>query len=312
MRAALQPARRAAVPAVLALLAAVAPSAQPAAPDTVRVAYRAAWPDALGAPDTTTQTDGPGVRRPNALRLVGVSGLALATGGAAMATQYNRWWKDNGGRFRFREDWRYVLWTDKLGHAYTGQIHALFYGNAFEWAGLETGTARAVGAGVAWANMLIYEVMDGFGPQWGFSTGDLLFNTLGVGYQYARWYVPAVEATRFKMSYWPSGWDDRLLVDDYMGQVYWLTLGARAVTPDAWHGVVPPWLNLAVGYGARDLGAYDFLQTPYVYLGLDFAPSQLGLDHPVWNIVAGIFDYVHLPAPAIRLTPRPALVLLAY
>jgi hypothetical protein len=248
----------------------------------------------------------------NPWRIAAVTGLSVGGGLAVLETQRRRWWADRNPSFRIQNDWEYVRWSDKFGHIYSSAFFTRFYRTSFRWAGLSERDAALWGAGAAWTQMLYYEVLDGFGPRWGFSPGDLAFNTIGVGFTTAKAFVPALEPFTFKASYWPSGWEGKNFTDDYAGQTIWLTANLHGLAPDAAKSLFPEWLNLAVGYGARDRDERDFLTTSTVYLALDIEPTILPFEGKVWDTIAGWLHYGHFPAPGIRLTPRPAFVLVAY
>ena len=245
-------------------------------------------------------------------RVALVGGVATGAILAVTESQRRRWWVDRSPTFRFQEDWNYVRWSDKFGHFFSSSFYSRVYLTSLEWAGLPEAKAELWAAGMAWTNMFYYEFLDGFGPQWGFSTGDLLFNTAGVGFTYAQWQIPELEPYTLKVSYWPSGWEGKNPTDDYAGQTWWATANLHSALPESIGGSIPPWLNLAVGYGARDRDERDFLQTSYVYLGVDLELTALPIDHPVWNAVVKWVRYLHIPAPAIRITPDPAFVPFAY
>jgi hypothetical protein len=248
----------------------------------------------------------------NAWRVAAVTGGATGAALFVMDHQRRRWWADRSPSFRVSNDWGYVRWADKLGHFYCGALLTRGYRGALRWAGLSEDQARLWGAVGGFTNMLFYEVLDGYGPQWGFSPGDLVFNTLGVFFAAAQADDPAFDAFDVKFSYWPSGWEGKNPIDDYAGQTYWLTGSPHRLAPDAAKRHLPPWLNVAVGYGARDRDAQDFLTTSLVYVGLDFEPAGLPFRGKVWDALVPVLRHVHFPGPAVRLTPDPAFVPFAY
>ena len=282
-----------------------------AAPDSARLLLRPDTAD-LAVADTLRLPPATADPALNPWRIAAVTGLSVGGGLAVLETQRRRWWEDRSPEFRIQNDWEYVRWSDKFGHIYSSAFFTRFYRTSFRWAGLEERDAVLWGAGAAWTQMLYYEVLDGYGPQWGFSPGDIAFNTIGVGFTTAKAFVPALEPFTFKASYWPSGWEGKNFTDDYAGQTIWLAANLRALAPEAAKDVFPEWLGLAVGYGARDLDEREFLTTSVVYLALDIEPSILPFEGPVWETIAGWLRYGHFPAPGIRLTPRPAFVLVAY
>jgi hypothetical protein len=261
-------------------------------------------PDTLEVP--------PEPERVNGWRVATLTGVSAGAALAVMETQRRRWWQERSPHFRVSNDWGYVRWADKLGHFYAAALQTRVYRTSFRWAGLPERQARLWGAVGGFTNQLYYEILDGYGPQWGFSPGDVLFNTLGVYFATAQADDPALDAFFFKASYWPSGWEGKNPMDDYAGQTYWLTINPHALAPDAAKRVLPPWLNLAVGYGARDRDDNDFLTTSLVYAGLDLEPAGLPIEGKVWDRLVPILRHVHLPFPAVRLTPDPTFLPFAY
>ncbi|MEP0547540.1 MAG: DUF2279 domain-containing protein [Rhodothermales bacterium] len=298
---------------VLAFPAAAQQTAEPVPlpPDSARFFL---YDARLATLDTTRQVAlAEPAPRLNYWRITAVAGLSAGAGLAVLETQRRRWWADRNPRFRILNDWDYVRWSDKAGHVYSSSIFTRFYRTSFRWAGLSERDAALWGAGAAWTQMFYYEVLDGFGPLWGFSPGDLAANTLGVGFTTAKEFVPALEPFSVKASYWPSGWEGKNFTDDYAGQTLWLTANLHGLAPDgALKEALPEWLNIAVGYGARDLDEREYLTTSTVYLALDIEPTILPFEGKVWDTIAGWLHYGHFPAPGIRLTPRPAFVLVAY
>src|SRR5690606_8376861 len=162
-----------------------------------------------------------------------------------------------------------------------------------------TRVAALLGAATAFAGMLWYETLDGFDLGVGFSPPDLAANGVGAGLVAARAYLPALDAVRLKWSYWPSG----DLCDpscDYEGQTAWITVNPHALAPEAARRHLPPWLNVAAGYGARGGEVRTGFEESIVYLGLDLEPAGLPLSGPVWERVLPLLRLVHLPAPALR------------
>jgi len=236
----------------------------------------------------------------------------VASAVAVTESQRRRWWDDRNPTFRIMNDWEYVRWADKFGHFFSTSFFSRLYSTSFRWSGMTEEQALLWGTVAGWTQLLYYEILDGFGPSWGFSPGDLLFNTAGATYTYAQGRVDYLKAFDLKVSYWPSGWEGKNFTDDYAGQTWWVTANLHHALAGPAGDFFPPWLNLAVGYGARDLDEYEFLVTSHVYLGLDLELRGLPIDHPVWNAAVEWLRYLHLPAPAVRVTPRPAFLMFAY
>jgi hypothetical protein len=127
----------------------------------------------------------------------------------------------------------------------------------------------------------------------------------------ARAYVPALDAVRLKWSYWPSGAACDATCD-YEGQTTWLAVNPHALAPEAAKRALPPWLSLAVGYGARGGAVQTGFERSVVYVGLDFEPAGLPLSGPVWDRLVPFLRLVHCPAPAHRFGDGVAFDPLAY
>ncbi len=211
------------------------------------------------------------------------------------------------GPFDISAEWAYADGADKLGHMISSGVQAEAYAAAYQLAGHSETSAATWGAATSFAWMLYYEALDGYGRRETFDPTDLAANAVGAGLVAARAHVPALDAARLKISYWPSG-DSCDATCDYGGQTAWLAVTPRALAPEAeW---LPLWLNVAVGYGVREgsvsRGGFD---ENHVTLALDFEPAGLPLAGPVWEAVLPFLRRVHLPAPGVRLTPRPRFVL---
>jgi hypothetical protein len=213
--------------------------------------------------------------------------------------------------FTVAYDWDYARWADKLGHAFSTGVQAELWTSAYRWAGHPPKSAAALGAATGFAGMLYYETLDGFDGGVGFSPPDLAANGVGAGLVAARAYVPALDAVRLKWSYWPSG-DACDASCDYEGQTMWLAVNPHALAPDAAKRYLPPWLNVAAGYGARGGDVRTGFEQGAFYVGLDFEPAGLPFRGKVWDGLVPWLRRVHFPAPALRLSPSVGFEVLAY
>jgi hypothetical protein len=240
-------------------------------------------------------------------RLAVVVGVPVALSARELDHRRRTWWRGKNVRFRVEEDWSSSLGSDKLVHVFAAASAARALRAGLAWSGVPEQEAQLLGALGGWAQLMYLEVLDGFGPNWGFSPSDALSNTIGAAFAYAQWQVPALETFELKVGYWPSGQSGRRLAADHAGMTWWAT-----ATPSRLGAPTPPWLAVAVGYGARrGEGTRDFTEAE-VLVGFDLDLRGLPIDHPVWHALVGVARYVRIPAPAVRLSPRPALVPLAY
>ena len=214
--------------------------------------------------------------------------------------------------FAVEFDWTYARWADKPGHAFSTALQTRIWATGYRWAGHSDQTAVLLGGATAFAGMLYYEVLDGFDRGVGFSPPDLGANALGAGLVIAQAYVPPFEAVDLKLSYWPSEGNFCDASCDYEGQTAWLTINPHRLAPASAKDVLPPWLNLAVGYGAREGDVRVGFEESVVYLGLDLELAGLPIRGKVWEALVPWLRMIHLPAPSLRLSPDVGVELLAY
>ena len=239
--------------------------------------------------------------------VVGV-GTGFAVGELFRRTQDNR---RLTGPFTVENDWSYTRWADKFGHVFFTHYMSQSFAAGYRWAGYDGRKAAVLGAASGFTGMLYYEVLDGFGRFENFSPIDVAANGIGAGLFAGRAYIPALEHMHLKMSFWPSG-DDCDYTCDYEGQTAWVTVNPHGLAPESAQRYLPPWLNLAVGYGARDSDVRFGYQESVVYVGIDFEPAGLPIEGKVWEALVPWLQFVHLPAPALRLSPDVGFEAFAY
>jgi hypothetical protein len=200
-----------------------------------------------------TPSDGQVDRRTRLL----IAGYAAAT----LAYGYNAWWENLDTSFEFRDEgWfgkdSYRGGADKTGHAYFGYASTRLLTWTFQWAGNDPARSRRLGAGLTGALLLAVEVFDGFTEEYGFGTGDLLMNGVGIGLGWLLESHPAWDdLLDFRLQYWPSDRKEReedgtSIAEDYSGQTYLLLLKASGVPALRDHKILR-YLEVAMGYGSR-------------------------------------------------------------
>jgi hypothetical protein len=234
--------------------------------------------------------------------------------------QLNAWWKNNRAPFHFEEDWPYELQVDKFGHFTGGYIWSYLFKETMLWSGFGENASTDVGAamGLGWQTFI--EVEDGFAKSWGFSPTDFYADVAGAAYFWAQNYVPVLQNFQPKWTYWPSSelgngsmpGQKRTFNDDYQGQTYWWSVNVANLLPQSAQGVWPNWLNLAFGYGARDTNADDIMDYRIYYIGLDYNLSKIipksGIPFIDWCVQTA--NIIHLPAPALQVSPHTKFYLL--
>jgi hypothetical protein len=185
-------------------------------------------------------------------------------------------------RFHFFDDWNGWRQMDKMGHAFTAYFESRWVGEMYVWAGVAERKAAYIGAGAGLLFQTSLEMLDGFSSAWGFSWGDMAFNTVGSGLYLGQQLAWKEQRIRLKMSSHRPRYSHspiqatnsnevssvaeraqslfgtsfpELLFKEYNGQTIWLSANIAAFLPNR-PKYLPTWLNIAVGYGIENvLGA---------------------------------------------------------
>jgi hypothetical protein len=248
--------------------------------------------------------------------LTGLGVVYLGAGIGVHLYQRNAWWKDDRTSFHFQTDWPYALWIDKIGHFYAATLLAHAFSVGLEAADVQSENAMIYGSIAALAFQYYVEIEDGFGKQWGFSPGDAIANTLGVGYALAQYYHPYLQNFQFKYSYYPSkeirnGTHKGNAIDDYEGQKYWLSFRMKELLPNDISSIWPSFLNIAVGYGVNNLDGSGGGEKE-VYIALDLEAQALPFYGEFGQFVKNTLNYFHFPLPGIKITPNTVFFVFCY
>jgi hypothetical protein len=150
------------------------------------------------------------------------------------------------------------------------------------------------------------EVLDGYGINFEFSPYETYAQTLGVVYYLATQFSPFLQNFVPKFNYYPSSWFGGLPkaasqtpIDDYSAWNFWLTINIPNLTKGALKPIWPDWLNLSLGYGARNLD--DPGEARIVTLSLDYNLVELLPDGgPTWNWFKQTLNFFKFPSPTIE------------
>lgn len=250
------------------------------------------------------------------------SSLAGALGGSYLYVQ-NSWWSEKQEPFHFDDgaDLTYALNVDKVGHFMGGLEAADVFSSSMKWAGMQEEQALWYGAAFGSGLQLAIEMKDAYAPYWGFSKWDLALGSAGSLFPVAQYYNDDLKAINFKFSYYKQSdiyWElDRqrgkepnkyAWQDDYPNQTYWLSVDVNHFTETCcW----PDWLNLAIGFGLDDTQYLNENNTKmggnnewYIALDYDIPKMLKKWNSPTGKKVKHWLNYVHLPAPTIRISPK--------
>ncbi|MDP7447388.1 MAG: DUF2279 domain-containing protein [Candidatus Latescibacteria bacterium] len=262
---------------------------------------------------------------------------ALGAGGVvahwAGFRYFDRAWYqgEKRGSIRWLRDWsgNTYLHMDKGGHFMGGMFMSRSLGDAFRWTGFTPRAAAGLGAATSWALLFEVEMRDAYFADWGFSIPDFLANTAGASVPLMHTLWPRTQALNFKFSWFPSplylDYDERLAagrprtryaIDDYEGMTFWLALTVEQALPKRLQTRWPDWLGFAVGYSARGMhGAnvksrgrereYPELPSahPEILLSLDYDARYMPAGGWLWEEFKQQLNWLHFPAPAVRVYP---------
>lgn len=184
-------------------------------------------------------------------------------------------------RFHFFNDWNGWRQQDKFGHAFTAYFESQWIGHFYQWAGLPRQRAAVVGAGAGMLFQTSLELLDAFSAGWGFSVGDMAFNTLGSSLYLGQELLWKEQRIRLKMSSHRPKYSTtpiqainsqefttadararelygtslpELLFKEYNGQTLWVSANISAFLSKETR--FPRWVNVAAGYSIENvLGA---------------------------------------------------------
>ncbi len=237
---------------------------------------------------------------------------------ASFYVEYQWWWKGNYKPFKYGNDGflnNYSLGVDKAGHFYTSYFYFQALYEFMEWGGFDKTTSMVTSMAIPAFYALSIELNDGF-TYFSFSGYDLTANMLGIGYGVLQRQYPYLNHFKFKWSYYPSGTiplDDKFIIaNDYDGHIYWLSTDVHGILPEPMKGYWPKFLNIAVGYGAKNVSHRNAWLGEISSKGpkmrkfavsLDYNLGSLNVDDDFLNVLRNIVDYFHYPAPGMTIVP---------
>lgn len=190
------------------------------------------------------------------------------------------WYADyDQSRFHFFNDWYGWRQMDKMGHLMTNYFESKWVGQLYHWSGVPRRKAAWIGFAGGTLFQTTVEIMDGFSDAWGFSWGDIAFNTIGGTSYLGQELLWQEQRILFKLSVHRPNYsstpimslnsnktttlEDRaavlygnsfaeLFFKEYNGQTIWMSTNVASFLPEKpkW---LPAWLNVAVGYGIENV-----------------------------------------------------------
>jgi hypothetical protein len=267
--------------------------------------------------------DGSPVRRWTELRPVPAIIAGTAVGGLVTGLQIHQgivFWNERVP-FRMLEDWAIDYQADKGGHFFAGYMASRLAKDAMLTAGYGWDMAVICGSLTGLGYQFYVEIMDGYGKNWGFSPTDAVFNALGAGLHLAQHYVPVLQNITPKADLYDPKWYGEKSrkfslnpLDDYSAWTWWLSINVHNLLPPEAQRWYPDWLNIAVGYAARNID-WDDVDRKFI-ISLDYNLEKIIpeiADAPLWNWLRSYINIIKLPAPAVEFSAtRPPRFYLLY
>ena len=253
-----------------------------------------------------------------------IVGSSISLGlGLSYSYVQNSWWSDKKIPFHFDHgaDLVYALNVDKAGHFMGGLESADIFSSSMQWAGMNEKKAVWYGAFFGSTLQLAIEMKDAYSPYWGFSKWDLSLGSLGSLWPVAQYYSDNLKKINFKFSYYKHSniyWEleeqrekeinKYAWQDDYPNQTYWVAFNINHFIENRFF---PEWMNVAFGFGLDNTQYLDENNTKMGgnnewYIALDYDIPKL---LKKWDSITGKrvkhwLNYIHFPAPTIRISPK--------
>ncbi len=199
--------------------------------------------------------------------------IANVAGYSAILTGLNAAWYKNYPRsaFHFFNDNQEWMQVDKAGHMFGAYIESRASMELWRWTGIDRKKRIWYGGLSGAVYQTVIETLDGFSAEWGWSWGDFSANILGSATLIAQELAWDDQRIKLKFSFHKNDYGDPVL-NNRADKIYGKTLGERFIKDynalSLWASVnlhsffpkthLPPWLAVAVGYGAEGMfGARD-------------------------------------------------------
>jgi Predicted periplasmic lipoprotein (DUF2279) len=264
------------------------------------------------ASDTMTDAPSRCCLRATGTALVVGTGVALVVLDQAWYAQYDR------SAFHFFDDGAEWMQMDKTGHFFSAYTLGSWSHGALKHCGVKPGPARWIGGTTGLLLLTGVEILDGTSAAWGFSNWDMAANAGGAALFIAQDAGWGEQRIRPKLSAHFTdyaaqrpdllgvGYAERVL-KDYNGLTLWISGNLSSLSGSE---RFPPWLSVAVGYGAEGMttamepqfGEGEFGQ-PWVrqfYLSPDLDLTKLKVRSKALRTLLFLLNSIKVPAPTLE------------
>lgn len=259
----------------------------------------------------------------NQIRLNKVLIIEAVTLSSSLILLNQLWYKDYPrSNFHFKNDWNEWLGMDKAGHMFSTYTMARYNYSIFRWTGLNRNKSLLFSSLSSLGYMSVIELMDGLSEQWGFSIGDMVFNTIGTSLFVSQEMIWQEQRLILKYSFHPTKYADyrpKLLgeniqsqiLKDYNGSTIWISANIHAFLNK--ESAFPKWLNIAFGYGAEGMtGGFAnisefegqsvpaFIRRSQFYLALDIDLTRIPTNSKFLHILFQALSFIKIPLPTLE------------
>lgn len=259
-----------------------------------------------------------------------VAGVQVAGYSAALVGLNHAWYKDHPRTsLHFHNDMGDWKQMDKLGHMTTTYHLSRMGAESFRLSGMGRNRSAWLGSATGLGFMTVIEVLDGLSEEWGFSAADQVANMLGSAFFVGQEYLWQEQRLTWKFTFRKtelSGYRPEVLgsnlaenlIKDYNGMSFWASVNPSSFDP-GWDWL-PPWLNIAVGYGAYGMlgGSYNPAEHEGVplphyeryrrwLLSPDVDFTRIPTQHAFLKVLFKALNFIKLPAPALEFNNQQGL-----
>ncbi len=269
---------------------------------------------------------------------VGITAATLYTG---TIIGLNEFWYKGFPKTSFQtfNDWGEWENMDKYGHAFSAYFETKLFFHASRWTGLSSKKSTIAAIAFSTLAQTSIEVLDGHSARWGWSWHDVAYNTGGTLLFGIQQFVWEEQKIKMKFSYTPVSYSaetlssnnqtstirDRAeesfgtgvaerLIKDYNAQTIWLSLNLQSIFASN-NEKFPPWLNLAVGYGAENvLGAFgngwvrsgerfnpaNFERHQQLFFSFDIDLEKIPVRNKALRGLFKILNIIKIPSPTLE------------
>ena len=248
---------------------------------------------------------------------------------------WQAWYKNNElSGFQFFNDMGEWNQYDKAGHLMAAYAETYYAYEGARWTGMKKKPALWTAFGVGFGIQATIEVMDGFSKKWGFSVGDVGFNTLGSAIFVGQELAWEEQRILFKTSSNPFDYPDDVDIQnranqlfgtgtfekffkDYNAQYVWASANIWSFLKNRETSKFPKWLNVSLGYGVGNI--YGGFQNTWIddndivfnidnehpryrqfLFSLDIDTSKIKTKNRFLNALFKSINWIKIPSPAFE------------